>query len=92
MTKREIEIIQDAVIEHRKIVQHYYEAGKKTGNWKDHEISSYSLRAIRDLAESLGVNHDVVTFCEMHKNSGGCKECPNRYVCKDSPLKTIKPA
>ncbi len=29
-----------------------------------------------------------MTFCEMHKNNGGCQECPNRYVCKDSPLKT----
>lgn len=29
----------------------------------------------------------TMTFCEMHKNSGGCKECPNRYVCTDSPLK-----
>ncbi len=22
-----------------------------------------------------------MTFCEMHKSSGGCIECPNRYVC-----------
>jgi len=29
-----------------------------------------------------------MTFCEMHKNDGGCQECPNRWVCKDSTLKT----
>jgi hypothetical protein len=27
-----------------------------------------------------------MTFCEMHKNSGGCEECPNRWVCENSPL------
>jgi len=32
---------------------------------------------------------EVMTFCEMHKASGGCEECPNRYVCEDSPLKTV---
>ncbi len=29
-----------------------------------------------------------MTFCEMHKSSGGCEECPNRYVCNNSTLKT----
>lgn len=30
-----------------------------------------------------------MTFCEMYKRN--CEECPNRYVCKDSPLKVIRP-
>ena len=25
---------------------------------------------------------ETITFCEMNKRSGGCPECPNRYVCK----------
>lgn len=25
-----------------------------------------------------------MTFCEMHKLDGGCVECPNRWVCKNS--------
>ena len=33
----------------------------------------------------------TVTFCEMHKTSRtGCSECPNRWVCDDSPLKVKK--
>lgn len=31
-----------------------------------------------------------MTFCEMHKNSGGCEECPNRWVCENSALKLKK--
>ncbi len=31
-----------------------------------------------------------MTFCEMHKQSGGCTECPNRWVCKKSGLITLK--
>lgn len=31
-----------------------------------------------------------MTFCEMHKQSGGCNECPNRWVCKKSELATLK--
>lgn len=27
-----------------------------------------------------------MTFCDMHKTSG-CEECPNRWVCDNSPLK-----
>ena len=31
-----------------------------------------------------------MTFCEMHKQDGGCTECPNRLVCKKSGLITLK--
>lgn len=31
-----------------------------------------------------------MTFCEMHKQDGGCTECPNRWICKKSGLITLK--
>ena len=32
-----------------------------------------------------------MTFCEMNKSpKTGCNECPNRWVCDDSPLKVKK--
>ncbi|MGP8313309.1 hypothetical protein ACG0Z4_20855 [Enterocloster aldenensis] len=34
---------------------------------------------------------ESITFCEMNKRSGGCEECPNRYVCKDSTIQAEEP-
>ena len=28
----------------------------------------------------------TMTFCELNKQHGGCPECPNRYVCKNSTI------
>lgn len=33
----------------------------------------------------------TITFCEMHKKDGGCGECPNCHVCKNSTLKDVTP-
>jgi hypothetical protein len=56
MTKNEIQIVKEAVKEHQKVMLHYYEEGKKTGNWEDHKIACESLRSVRELARNLGIS------------------------------------
>jgi hypothetical protein len=44
----------------------------------------------QDYKRYTGIDAEVpqaVTFCALHGGKAkGCPECPNRYVCKDSPL------
>lgn len=88
MTKREKQIVLDAINEYQKAVRYYHE----TKNWEDYKVANEGLRALRELAENLGVSspqeRKSMTFCELHKPSG-CPECPNRHVCKNSTLKTV---
>ena len=56
MTKVERQIVIDAVLERQKATLYYYKEAQETGNWKDHEIASEAFRAVRELAESLGIN------------------------------------
>lgn len=55
MTKLEREIILEAIQQKKDLVMHFHEEGKRTDEWTNHEIVSDGLLALRDLAESLGV-------------------------------------
>ncbi|MEG6521094.1 hypothetical protein [Desulfotomaculum sp. 1211_IL3151] len=51
MTKREIKIIVGAIDEYKKAVEHYHAAR----DHKSHEVVSEGLRALKGLAERLGL-------------------------------------
>lgn len=49
MTKRERQIITETIKEHQKTMLYYYEEGRKTGQWEDHEMAREALGAVREL-------------------------------------------
>ena len=51
MTKAEKQIILDALKERKKAMLYYYEHDKK----EDHKVASEAYRAIKEVAESLGI-------------------------------------
>lgn len=55
MTNLERKIILEALEERRKLVQHFYAEGKRTGDWKKHENACAALGAVASLADLLGV-------------------------------------
>jgi hypothetical protein len=81
-----------AVIDREERLGYEVDQAKVDAEVKHWESKGYTceVKPVPRGVNIIGVkdgSHTSITFCEMHKRSGGCPECPNRFVCDNSPLK-----